>query len=236
MSRHQLLHFCMWKQIKTFHCEGKRLLTTVAAIPFLFFNQLELSGVFEYCNIPKIRPPMEEYKTTFSCTFQCVLPSSKACLLTVPSLQCLCGSRLMTWNILSLSSKPDLPSTRFHLGYFLFSFCIGPYRWESVLVSLHNPWVYCIAFCVYVVHAWYHTHVCCVLSLVLHRGWEAVKAQDQASEPMSLSVFHLECVSFSLSISVPICEMGQVSGQELSLLKWVKMHFVIYTSCDIDIL
>lgn len=176
MSRHQLLHFCMWKQIKTFHCEGKRLLTTVAAIPFLFFNQLELSGVFEYCNIPKIRPPMEEYKTTFSCTFQCVLPSSKARLLTVPSLQCLCGSRLMTWNILSLSSKPDLPSTRFHLGYFLFSFCIGPYRWESVLVSLHNPWVYCIAFCVYVVHAWYHTHVCCVLSLVLTQRLRGCKS------------------------------------------------------------
>lgn len=92
-----------------------------------------VSGVFECCHVLRRRPPREEHKTSFYCTFQYILPSSEANLLAVPFIQCLCGDILMTWNILSLSSKPALPSARFHLGYFLFFFCFSPYPWESAL-------------------------------------------------------------------------------------------------------
>lgn len=115
----------MCKQIKLFHCAGKHLLTTITAIVSI----LQLSGVLECCNIPRSRP---QGRNTKPCSFQYILPSSKANSLAVPSLHCLCGNILMTWNILLLSSKPDHPSARFHLGVsVLFALVLNP--WESML-------------------------------------------------------------------------------------------------------
>ena len=125
---------------------GKHLLT-VTAIPFLFFNQLQLCGVFEYCDILRVRPQGRNTKPHHpmvpSSTF--FLPLRQMCSMFPPSIA-FCGHILMAWNILSLSSQPGLPSARFYFGC---SFCISPYPWKSVLSVCPTSGGCCVAYCVY---------------------------------------------------------------------------------------
>ena len=96
---------------------GQASAHTVTAIPFLFFNQLQLCGGFEYCNILRVRPQGRNTKPHHpivpSSTF--FLPVRQICSM-FPASIAFCGHILTAWNILPLSSQPDLPSATFYLG------------------------------------------------------------------------------------------------------------------------
>ena len=115
--------------------------------------------VFECCNILRLRPQernTKPYSTMLSST--CLLPARQICLLFLPS-----GTFVGTFSwpgiILLLSSKPDLSSARFHLGFsvLLFSLVLTPGR-ESCQVVQPLGGLCCFLctlkplFCVWVVH------------------------------------------------------------------------------------
>ena len=198
---------------------GKHLLT-VTAIPFLFFNQLQLCGVFEYCDILRVRPQGRNTKPHHpivpSSTF--FLPLRQMCSMFPPSIA-FCGHILMAWNILSLSSQPGLPSARFYFGC---SFCISPYPWKSVLSVCPTSGGCCVAYCVYGSPSPASTGWC------VCRGWCGVTAEDQRSEPpgvlacgtLCVSPFHWASASPSVKWRVVSSTPDpQVCGRELSLLK-----------------
>lgn len=127
---------------------GQASAHTVTAVPFLFFNQLQLCGVFEYCNIFRVRPQGRNTKPHHpivpSSTF--FLPVRQICSM-FPASIAFCGHILMAWNILPLSSQPDLPSATFFLPWV--SFCISLYPWKNMLSVCTTSEGCCVAYCVY---------------------------------------------------------------------------------------
>ena len=126
---------------------GQASAHTATAIPFLFFSQLQLCGVFAYCNILRVRPQGRNTKPQHPVVPSSMffLPARQICSMFPPSIAS-CGHVLMAWNILSLFSQPDLPSARFHLGC---SFSICPYPWKRVLSDCTTSGGCCVACCVY---------------------------------------------------------------------------------------
>lgn len=133
--------------------------------------------MFECCNILRVRPQgrnTKPHSIVPSRTF--FLPGRQIYLLFPPS-SAFVGNILMTWNILSPSSKPDLPSARFHLGYSCspLALVLTPGR---VCCQFAQPrgWggVLCCFLCI-------HEPLSCVPAWYVCRGWCAVKAQDQES-------------------------------------------------------
>lgn len=117
----------MWKRIQLFHCAGKHLLTAITAVPILFFNEFQLRGVLEYCNVFRIGPQGRNTKPYFLVppnTF--FLPTKAVCLLFPPS-----SAFVGTFSWPGISSYfpltfqiPLLPDFTLE---FLFFFCICPY-------------------------------------------------------------------------------------------------------------
>lgn len=193
--------------------------------------------MFECCNILRIRPPREEYKpysTTLSSTF--FLPAKQFCLLFPPS-----GAFVGTFSwpgiILLLSSKPDLSSARLHLGFSVLLFssvltlgrescqCAWPLGGLRCFLGVYKP-----LSCAYVVHT--QRLICCRK----HRTRSQRCWQSLCVQPWTWSPFLWASVSPSVRwrviSSMPVT---QLCGQELNLLKCVKMCFVICSSCEMHV-
>lgn len=196
---------------------GQASAHTATAIPFLFLSQLQLCGVFAYCNILRVRPQGRNTKPHHpgvpSSMF--FLPVRQICSMFPPSIA-FGGHVLMAWNILSLFSQPDLPSARFHLGC---SFSICPYPRKGVLsVCTASGAVVLLAVCT---------------GAPSPPPWDGgmqrlVWCNSRGPEvrtPESRCVWDLVCISVSLGFSIPTCETEGRFFNPRPTRVWSRTHF-----------
>lgn len=113
-------------------------------------------------------------RTLLCCAFQYILLSSTADWLVLPSLKCLCGNHLMTWN----NTPPDSALC------FLFIFSLGSIAWGKCTVHFAEPsgvlcWFLCLL-----------KSLPCAGALHLYGGWSAVKnIESGVRNPESLELY-----------------------------------------------